>query len=285
MLDNKTIKKIINFVYNRPRTIQEIAHLVDKSWRTADNYVKKISKEQGTISVKTFRGGTRGALKIVYWNNIEKIHSSDFQDKLFKKIESGRKKSDFAPLDIYQYVDDDKRTASVELAEKEDNTDLEVFVNRLRSAKKQILFFSGNLSWANLTKGNINTLSILEEVAKNNVSIKLLTRVDLASIKNIQRMQSINESIGREVIEIKHCEHPLRSMIIDKKLARFKEIKDPKDYKKDELKEKTFIFYEIYDEEWIEWLQKVFWNMFRTAVPASKRMKDMDSIRNITKSL
>ena len=68
MLDTKTIKKINDFVYTKPRTIQEIAHLIRKNWRTANNYVDKIAKESGAISVRTFRGGTRGALKIVYWS-------------------------------------------------------------------------------------------------------------------------------------------------------------------------------------------------------------------------
>ena len=74
MLDSKIIKKINNFVYQKPRTIQEISLLIKKNWRTADRYVEQISKEQGTLLVRTFREGTRGALKIVFWNNIEKIH-------------------------------------------------------------------------------------------------------------------------------------------------------------------------------------------------------------------
>jgi hypothetical protein len=102
VLDSKIAKQINDFVYTKPRSILEIAQFIGKNWRTADSYVEKISNEQGTISTRTFRGGTRGALKIVYWNTIDRIHSSSFQEKLFRKIESGIEKTDFDPLDIYQ---------------------------------------------------------------------------------------------------------------------------------------------------------------------------------------
>ena len=70
-----------DFVYARPRTIQEISQLIDKNWRTADRYVDKIAKEEGTLAVRTFRGGTRGALKVVYWNLNPSI-SSSFQGRI-----------------------------------------------------------------------------------------------------------------------------------------------------------------------------------------------------------
>ena len=114
MLDSKLIKKICDFIYIKPRSIQEIAFHIQKNWRTADSYVERISKEQGNLAVRTFREGSRGALKIVYWNNIEKIHSNDFQDRLFKKIEIAKDKKDFSPFDIYQYVDENKRHAFLE---------------------------------------------------------------------------------------------------------------------------------------------------------------------------
>ena len=102
MLDSKTAKKIIDFVYTKPRSIQEIAYHIQRNWRTADSYVDRIIKEQGVLATKVFREGTRGALKIVFWSNIERIHSSDFQEKLFKKIESARHKRDFSPTTFYE---------------------------------------------------------------------------------------------------------------------------------------------------------------------------------------
>ena len=60
-----------------------------------------------------------------------------------------------------------------------------------------------------------------------------------------------------------------------------KEQKDPATYKKGELAKKTFIFYDIYDEEWVEWMQKVFWKMFSTGIPVSKRLETLESIKKI----
>jgi hypothetical protein len=285
MLDNKTIKKINDFVYAKPRTVQEIALLIRKNWRTANSYVDKIAKESGSISVRNFREGTRGALKIVYWSNIEKISSSGFQEKLFMKIERGKTKMDFSPLDIYQYVDEKHRDAFLEEQEEEEATTKQDLISTFRSAQNQILFFSGNLSWANLKQGNKKIIDVLEEITRNKISIKMLTRMDITCLKNLQKIRAINEAVGREAIEIRHCEQPLRAFIVDNKFARFKEIKNPEEHKKDELRKRAFIFYNIYDPEWIEWLQKVFWNFFRNSVSAEKRLKDLNSIQNITKSL
>ncbi len=83
------------------------------------------------------------------------------------------------------------------------------------------------------------------------------------------------------MVEIRHCEQPLRCFVVDNKIARLKEVKEPAEYRKEELKKKTFIFYNIYDEEWIEWLQKVFWNLFSTSIDAEKRIKDLESIQKL----
>ena len=72
MLSSEVIKKIEDFVYEKPRSIQEIAEYIKKNWRTADRYIQEIEKNFGTISTKVFREGTRGALKIVYWSAVEK---------------------------------------------------------------------------------------------------------------------------------------------------------------------------------------------------------------------
>ncbi len=282
MLDTKIIKKISDYVYIKPRTIQEISTLINKNWRTADRYVNEIINQTGNLSIRTFREGTKGALKIVYWSNIEKIHSYEFQEKLFNKIERTHRKIDFSPFDIFQYVDKDKRHAFLEEQIEEGKTAInEDLIGLLRSAKKQVLFFSGNLSWANLIQDKEKVIDVLEELARKNILIKMLSSVDISGIENTQKVMAINEILGKDSIEIKHAEQPLRAIIIDDKMARFKEVKNPRDYKKGELKKKTFIFYDIYDKEWIEWLQKVFWNMFRTAIPANKRVEDIKTIQKL----
>lgn len=277
MLDSKLAKKINDFVYQKPRTIQEIALLIHKNWRTANSYVEKIEGEQGTLSVRTFRKGTRGALKIVFWNNIENIHSSELQEKLFRRIELNRRKRDFSPSEIYQFVDKDKKALKI-MNEKEYTSEknFEDFTNLLKSANSQILFFSGNLTFSNLEHHDIKIRKIIEDLSKNHVSSKILTRVELPGLQNIKNVLGINNRLGKKMIEIRHARQPLRVTIIDNKVAVFKESFYPNNYEKDELDEAKFLLYYIYDPEWIEWLQKVFFNIYRVSVDAERRIDDFD---------
>jgi len=282
MLDSKLSKKINDFVYQKPRTIQEIGLLINKNWRTANSYIKKISEEQGTISVRTFREGTRGALKIVFWNNIENIHSSELQEKLFRKIESSKRKTDFSPSEIYQFVE--KKNKALKIMNEKEYTskkNFEDFTNLLKSATSQILFFSGNLTFSNFESHDIKIRKIIEDLSKNNVRSKILTRVELPGLQNIKNVLGINNRIGKKMIEIRHSLQPLRTTIIDNKVAVFKETFYPSNYEKDELDETKFLLYYIYDPEWIEWLKKVFFNFYRISVDAEKRIEDFDHPTNI----
>jgi len=287
MLTTQITKKINDFVYIKPRTVEEIAQYIGKNWRTANRYIERIAEEQGTISIRTYREGTRGALKVVFWNNIERIHSSSFQERLFKQIEAGRRKNDFTPSDIYQYVDKSKKSAAIMDHKKySSKNNFDDFVNYLRQAKSQVLFFSGNLTWSNVGYHDRKILEVVEDLAKQGVSIKILTRVELPGLESIKNILAINDRIGRQAIEIRHCYQPLRATVIDKKYARFKEIMKSSDYAKEELNEDVYILYEIRDQEWIEWLHKVFWNLFRTSTPAEKRINEIESIEgyNIRKT-
>ncbi len=280
MLDNKTIKKINDFVYTKPRTIQEIALLIKKNWRTANSYVDKIAQESGSIAIKTFREGTRGALKIVYWNNIDKIHSSSFQERLQQQIETGRTRDDFSPSEIYQYVDAKKKSAwllTEETYSKKDN--FENFKNSLLTTKSQILFFSGNLTFCQMSYKNKTILDTIEHLAEKGISMKILTRVELPGIETIKKVLAINKKIGRDVIEIRHCYHPLRVTIVDSDSMSMKEVRDPAFYSEGELEKPVTFIYNVYDEDWLEWMQRVFWNLFRGSLSAEKRIKDLDSIK------
>lgn len=279
MLTTEISKKINDFVYIKPRTVDEIAKHIQKNWRTANSYVDRIAEEQGTLSVRIFREGTRGALKIVHWNNIEKIHSTALQEKLFRKIEAGRKKEDFSPSEIFQYIDEKKKNLRI-ISDEEywSKKNFDDFANFLRSAQKQIFFFSGNLTLINHSYKDEIILDVIEELAKRRVSIKILTRVELAGLENINKVLAINERLGREAIEIRHCYHPLRATIVDNRSFRLKEIFDPNDYSKNELKEVICVLYEAFDKEWTEWLQKIFWNMFSTSIPAEARIKNLEII-------
>ncbi len=293
MLDSKLIKKICDFIYIKPRSIQEIAHHIQKNWRTADSYVEKIITEQGNLAIRTFREGSRGALKIVYWNNIEKIHSNDFQERLFKKIEIAKNKSDFSPFDIYQYVDKDKRHAFLEEQSEYRVTSKQNLISAMQASEKQLLIFSGNLSWVNAMQDKKKIIDVFEELCKRNVSIKVLCQVNPESINNIQKLLELNNKLHKNNIEIRHCEQPFRAFIVDNKFVRFKEsrkasteIKSINNSNKsntniNQLTKNAYIFYEINDEEWIEWIQKVFWNLFRTSISAENRIKDIETIEKI----
>lgn len=279
MLDKPTMRKISEAVYLKPRTIQEIAHLIGKNWRTADRYVTKMAEEEGTVDIRTFRGGTKGSLKIVYWCNIEKIHSTTFQERLLERIKHGKKKYDFSPFDIFQYVEESKRDAAA--YRQGSNFRNHSIIDSLKSCDRQLLSFSGNLSWLNISEGKKNAIDEIEELVKNNVKIKILTRIDVASISNIQKLLEVEERVGKKMIDVRHCEQPLRGMIIDDSTSRFVEVKTPEQYKEGELKEMITFFYDINDEEWVAWLQKVFFNLFRTSVDYRKRLKDLKAIENI----
>jgi len=276
MLNKELIQKINEFVYGKPRTVAEVARLINVNWRTADRYVEKISKEEGTITTRVFREGTPGALKIVFWNNIEKLHASEIQERLFKQIEFGKRKEDFSPSEIFQFVNKDKKKMLV-MNEKQYNSesDFKDFVCRLKETKRQILFFSGNLTFSNVRYHDKKIRDVIEDLGRDKITSKILTRVELPGIKNIEDVLSINKRLGYDAVEVRHCYHPLRTTIIDEKEAVFKEVLDPKNYARGELKQKLFILYYIYDEEWIEWLHKVFWYLFRGSIDAKKRIEEL----------
>ncbi|MBW3011718.1 hypothetical protein KY311_00890 [Candidatus Woesearchaeota archaeon] len=279
MLEKGVVKKINDFVFAKPRTIQEISHIIGKSWITTDRYIEKIAAEEGTVSVRTFRGGTKGALKIVYWN-LNPVQASSFQERMLKQIESGRHKSDFSASEIFQHVDEKKREAFYitdnRYHEKENYEDLKKL---LMNAESQVLSFSGNLTFCNIGNGKKKIFDVIEFLAEKGVKIKILTRVELAGLENIKKVLALNEKIGKDAIEIRHCYQPLRVNIIDSKILSLKEVKDPRYFSEGELKEPISIIYRIYDEEWVEWMQKVFWNLFRTSVSAEKRIKDLEQIK------
>lgn len=278
MLSVALIQKIEEFVSIKPRSIQEIAKLIGKSWRTADRYIAEIEKDFGTITTRTFREGTRGALKIVYWAGIEKAKYSVFQEQLKEQIMSAKGKEDFSGFDIFQHVPKkDKEGWSKTGKDESKLGKLKRFEKLLRSSKKQILFFSGNLSFINYEDGVVEVFDILEELVKKGIKIKVVTRVDFTGKENVEKLLNLNFKYGKELIEIRHREQPLRVTIIDKKVFNMKEIKDPTGREK-ELNKKLFIFYDIKNKEWIEWISRIFWEMFNKSIDAKKRLEEIQKL-------
>ncbi|MEK6850364.1 MAG: hypothetical protein AABX85_02190, partial [Nanoarchaeota archaeon] len=162
MLSNEIIKKIEDFVYSKPRSVDEVAKHINKNWRTADRYVSEIEKNFGTLSTRVFRGGTRGALKIVYWSSIEKVSSTIFQEKLEEGILMAKKKEDFSSFNIFQHVKDRNKEAYIEKDVKQKERNLAQYAKLLSSAEKQVIILSGNLSFINEKSKNFNMLAIFE---------------------------------------------------------------------------------------------------------------------------
>ena len=223
-------------------------------------------------------------MKIVYWNSIEEIHSTSFQGEIYDKLMQSMRKSDFSPFDIYQYVPKKKKKVYVEDVSQIDPeiqiSEEQDLVGFLRQATKQIIIFSGNLSWINAIQGKTKIIEVLKELSQRNVSIKIVARVSMIGADNTKKLLNINKEPGRDMIEIRHRYQPLRAIIIDNKIVKLREIREPAYYDLGELKKPVEIFYEIYDRDWIEWLQKIFWKMFSTAMPAEKRIKEIEIIQS-----
>ncbi len=280
MLDAEVVRQIEELVYRQPCSIQEIAHHLGKNWRTVDRYVADIEKEYGTISTKVFRGGTRGALKIAYWASVEKISRSVFQEKLESDIMRARRKEDFSSFDIFQHVDEKNKRSIVETnVEESSKTNIEL-VNRLRATRKQLLIFSGNMSFINLRNKSFDMFDELDRLVKTGVSIKIISRVDIAGLDNIEKALALNQKYGKELIEIRHREQPLRAFIFDSTSFRLKEVKEPTGKIK-ELDRKIFLFYTITDRKWAEWLARLFWRMFSGSILAERRIGELRKLRGI----
>lgn len=278
MIDNEIIRKIEDFVYVKPRSIQEISEHLKKNWRTVDRYVEEIIREYGTLDKRIFREGTRGALKIVYWASVEKVSHSVFQEEIEKRIYDGKTKFDFFPFDIFQHVSDKNKEVWMKEAENEIALGrLEGFADLLRSAKKQILFFSGNLSFINFNDGKTNVFDVIDELVSKGISIKVICRIDFVGRENIEKLLSLNFKHGKELIEIRHRQQPLRATLIDGKVINMKEVRIPDDRK--EIKKKTFIIYTLKDKEWGGWLSKIFWKMFSLSIGSKKRLDELRKIK------
>jgi len=277
MLDQKTIQQIEKLLSIEPRSINEISEKLNKNWRTVDRYVKQIEEEYGTIETKTFRGGTRGALKIVFLSTPEKISETKFQEELEHQILTLRKKEEFSGFDIYQHISDKHKKVAIEEEETESKTNLKELNDVLNQTKKELKVFSGNLSWINNKNKETNLFETLEKLIQRNIRVKILCRVDLDGLENVKKALGLNYKYGKDLIEIRHKEHPIRSFIIDDKIIRMKDIKDPSKKIK-ELKKRIYLFYTIKDKDWTEWLGKIFTKMFNTSIGSEKRLKELESI-------
>ncbi|MFH1211195.1 MAG: hypothetical protein V1645_04760, partial [archaeon] len=107
--------------------------------------------------------------------------------------------------------------------------------------------------------------------------VKVISRVDFVGKENIERLLSLNYKHGKELVEVRHREQPLRALVVDNDFFRMKEIKEPTG-KVHELNKKVFIFYNVKDKEWSEWMSRIFWKMFSSSISAEKRLEEIKKL-------
>lgn len=274
-------KEIEDYVRKKPRNIQEIANKIDKSWKTADKYVKELVEKEGNISIRKFREGSRGSLNVVYWSGRSAMFSSSFREHLFNKIENG---GEFSPFDVYQCAEEDSREAFVETQEA-DNPEIKHDVKKMfKRAEEELLILSRNLSWAQLEQAGEKFTEVFRELAENGVDIKFLGRVDVSSRENAEKLLKINKEVGREAVTIKHSINPLRGFVVDNKLAELSEARELEEeyFNQKQEGKTTYVFYILRDKKWIKWLETCFWNLNTNALDARKRLEDLKTIENLS---
>jgi hypothetical protein len=261
MLSQIEQDKLVKFVKTEPRSIQEIAKFIGRSWVTTDSYLKRISNDTGMIAVKTFRKGSHGALKVAYYCSHEPVNEA--QDLLERQINS----QNFDFFDLYQFAPDDKKKA-IPLGKSVS------FLSLLEQADESVFFFSGNLSFLSLKEGKISFVDGIEKLLKRKVTVKMLCNLDLSSLNNLAVIEPLLNKYPH-FLEIKHCAQPLRGLVVDNKIARFTQEYLKNDYKHGELNSDVKMFFEIYDEEWVAWLKKLFWKYFMSSIDHLRRQKEL----------
>ncbi|MBN1792843.1 hypothetical protein JW826_04125 [Candidatus Woesearchaeota archaeon] len=276
-LSQTDIKRIVEFVKKEPRTVQDVSKLIGRSWVTTESYLQQIKEDTGLIDIKTFRKGSQAALKIVFPASSSNVSSDDLKDRIFQKIRIGRTKNDLDFMGIYQFIPASNKKAYSEQYEEGEITKGYPISHLLRRAENYVYVFSGNLSFLNTKENGKSVLSVMEELLKKKISVKILCRVNLASLSNISKLSLLIKKYP-DLIEVRHSYHPLRGFLIDGKLGRFKNEESALKYKKGELVKNTRIFYEFYDHDWISWLEKVFWSLFRVSLDYESRAKEIRKI-------
>ena len=277
MLDKDTTDKLYDFVLNEPKTIQEISQFLGKSWLTASRYVEKLVP-QGVIGMRTFRGGTQGALKIVYTKSrLQNLSAT--QSYIRERISGGTKKADFSPSEIFQFAQK-KEAFTIPTHDYTQN-----FANMKKhflSAQSEMLVFSGNLSFLYASDGEQKILDVFAQLAKRGVTIKILCRVEMHGLDILNQLLAINTQLGVDRIFVRHAYHPLRADIIDNRMISCAETLRGTGFGEDEQSKDISIIYKIYDEQWISFISRLFWEYYSGAISAQERIALFTKLREST---
>ncbi|MDO8625282.1 MAG: hypothetical protein Q7R47_04320 [Candidatus Diapherotrites archaeon] len=265
---------IIERVQQRPHTVSELSVALGVSWKTADRYVDTLCREEGLIGAHTFRSGTRGALKIVFWN-APSTGRSVTHDRIFRSLESGKRKEDFSPLDIFQYVSVDYKKLDL-LTDSHTSSELFArFIEPISKAQNQVLVFSGNLSWL---AADEKASGIIKELFHRKVRVKILSRVEIPSMRNLETAYRIAGAGNDGLLEIRHMEQPLRGFVIDDSRVLLRETKEPGSYKPGELEGPMTVVYALWEPKWVAFCQKIFWQYWKDGFDAQKRLQNLPPV-------
>ena len=277
-MENEIRQKILEFIHTRPRAVAEVASLISKNWRTADRYLEQLVSED-LIKLHVFRKGGRGALKIAYWPTSITETPSATKNFLFQRIVNGLKKEDFSALDIIQHISNNKR--KVELFSKEyygSVKNISTFWSSLNKAKKQILFFSGNLSFINMGNKFDEFVNLTQKILEKGVNINILTRVDITNTETIKTLLNLNKKDLSGKINIRYAYQPLRCTIIDEDICFLKENMNLYGDIEDEKTSTSTFIYTATEQDWINWLTKMFWHIWHGSIDAEKRLTVLEEM-------
>ncbi len=214
---------------------------------------------------------------------MDKKRLAAVQKRLERDLHKGVSKKDFSPFDIYQFIEGDNKEAFLEEQYEEGKTVAQDVVGLLLSAHKEVYIFAGKFSWSKLVRKGIKIIDVLEGLAKKGVKIRVVAGIHLHSMENIEKVLALNKKLPKENwIEVRHTFHSLRGIIIDDKIMRLKEVKNPSDFGNgNKKKKKTFIFYTIFDKVWISWLKRVFMDYFKAGDYAGARIRELKKIEEV----
>lgn len=255
-------EEIIRFVREEPRAIQDIADHIDVAWVTAERYVKEIARDTGVLTMKVFREGTRGALKLVYYNAVDAPVGSHQWEAVFESIKAARWKEDFDPMDILAVAETGRVVEETRQEQTERLKDLIV------EASSQILVFSGNFSFATVDDSDGGINSVLVDGLKDGVDVKGLARANLASVENFA-----DDLFDHDNISVRHSYQPLRGVIIDEQTGFLRSVERSERYKEGELYDTVHLSYVFTDREVVDWMKKVFWNLYRASPAIHDRLE------------
>lgn len=278
--DDQEALRIIESVKEEPRTVQDIARLIGRSWVTADNYLKKVEDRTGLIKVKTFRKGSHGALKVVYYPAKGNTTTDEIKKRVAGQIMQGKLADDFDCMELFQFIPENKKKVFIEEYDESEydtkRNNPEIF-DLYNKAENAVYSFSG-YSYLGMRKDDLSMVEMIESLLKRKVSIKILAPITIHSITHLTKLEPL---IARypNLIEIRHCYQPLRGFIIDDKIIR---LKNEESLKESKSLSKATIYYEIYCDQWISWMTKLFWQLFRSSLDYSLRVKEIRRIMDNT---